>query len=115
MQLLHLLPGRSARPLLPAAVSAHRAAADVDAVLGLAEHGQPIGGAPASACKGPKAVRRALPERAVRRFVFAANLRVHLAGVRQDMVDTLLDRLVDQTRGLPVAVEPEQHALVAEP
>ena len=39
---------------------------------------------------------------------------MHLAGVGQHVLDAVLDRHVDEARHLAVAIEAEQHALVAE-
>src|SRR5688572_2002303 len=114
VELLHLLPRCRDGALQPRAIAAHRGAAKQYAVVGFSEHSQPPGAAAATASgKRTHAVGNPFPERAVRRLILGANLRMHFAGVREHVLDAPLDRHVDDARHLAVAVEAEQHALVA--
>src|SRR5687768_792720 len=106
VQLLHLLPCRRDGPFLPAAVTADGGAAEEDPVIRFAESRQPIASASAAATaagEGAQAVGRLLPERAVRRFELGADLRMHLAGVREHVLDPGRDRFVDEACRLTVA------------
>src|SRR4029077_4909245 len=92
-----------------------RGASEINATVRLAElcHAIHLVATAAGGERAP-ALLRALPPREIGGLVFGANLRMHLAGLREHVLDAFLDRLVDEARHLGVAVEAKEHALVAE-
>src|SRR5688500_7485643 len=114
MELSDLFPGCGHGAFLPAAVAADGRAAEEDPVVGPAEYREPFGVRAATACRRPEAVLDLFPPDAIARLVLGANLRVHLARVREHVFDASLDGHVRHAGHSAVAVEPEQHTLVAE-